>query len=79
MDNWTRKQMNPGTEFRSADGRVVVKQAVWPKPGFRNIASRGWVVLVNGEQYGAAHRNATDAMRWAEMPGPALAIAKLLG
>lgn len=69
MTTWTRKQTFPGTIFSTQDGRVVVEQIEWAKPGFKNITSRGWVVTVDKQQWTPAHKTAKAAMEHAEQPG----------
>lgn len=80
MDNWTRKQMNPGTEFvlNGTNDRLVVRRVEWTKPGFKGGQSTGWAVLVDGQQQGPAHSTATRAMRYTEQPGVALELARRL-
>lgn len=78
--SWTRKQTNPGTAFTLDDtsGGVIIRRVTWDVPGFKNRTGSGWAVVILGDQYGPAHRSATEAMRWAELPGVARQIAATL-
>ncbi len=75
---WIRKQTPDGTEYRAKEGRVVIAKRIWKKPGFKNITSSGWVILLDGIQHGSALPTAKKAREWSELPGVYNQIARQL-
>lgn len=72
MATWARKQINPGTEYRTENDQIIVRQIEWRRPGFhagRGPIARGWAIFVKGKQDGPAHPTAKKAMEHAELPG----------
>lgn len=68
--NWTRKQIETGTEFtarsETGDRTWAVRKVSYPKPGFKNTVSRGWAIFLGNEQQGPTHPSAMKAMTQAD-------------
>lgn len=83
LAKWERVRKGTGIQYQQACGRVEVKRVSWIRPGFRRVKdghmATGWAIVVNGEQYGAAHRTATAARETAELPGVWRDISSRLG